>query len=56
MARNALRTTPIPNSTVVAMEKSFEFPDPAQHHWERRCAVIVSKEEEEEKVFIMRGW
>lgn len=53
LARNSLRATPIPDYTLVAMERSLERPDPTQHHWERQSALVKSDEEETE--FTKRG-
>ena len=54
LARNALRATPIPDSTIAAMEKSLELPDPAHHLWEESSAVLMNDGERE--AFTSRGW
>lgn len=54
LARNSLRSTPIPESTVRAMAETLEPPDHAQHHWERGC-VSLKNDDTNKQRFIAEG-
>lgn len=47
-ARNAKRQNPIPNSTIISMERGLELPEPFKHHWERRSSVVHNTTTKEE--------
>ena len=43
--RNMKRPIPIPGSTIEAMERVLEVPDPSQHHWEKQSIVALNNHE-----------
>ena len=45
MERNMRRPIPIPGSTIEAMERVLELPDPSQHHWERQNIIALNNHE-----------
>lgn len=53
LARNSARTTPIPDSTISAMGRSLEVPDPTHHPWERTSALLENDGGRQD--FVMKG-
>lgn len=53
-ARNVQRSIPVPDSTIDFMERSIEYPEPANNRWEERSIIISSEGSIDQ--FLYTGW
>ena len=54
--RNIRRQAPILQSTIADMHRRLELPEPSQHHWERKSAILHNNGGEDLEEFLSRGW
>ena len=54
--RNIHRQAPILQSTITDMHQRLELPEPSQHYWERKSAILYNNGGENQEEFMSRGW